>query len=210
MKLKNKIIVSLFAVGVILFCIIQFGVNPYYEKKRKVYAENQFDATTHDLNSILKYKSKYMGDAPNLAGLFRNLPLSSSEMKFQIIPEELTFKVIFTDSVVKAGKNNVSKRPYASLGLQDELDKAYVSDVHKSLIYNSIAAFALIDNLEKIVYNFSDAIYTVARKDMADFLHTEPVLLLDDGKWKTEVQDKLKDSEFVDRCMQQVFSQSLS
>ena len=52
MNKKNKMIIGLLAIAVILFCIIQFGIIPADQEKQVEYAKNQTDALTHDITSI--------------------------------------------------------------------------------------------------------------------------------------------------------------
>ena len=77
MNKKNKIILGLLSVAIILFSTIQFWIIPTEEAKQADYARNQTDALTHDISAIEDYRFPYVGNASNIGGLFENLPLNN-------------------------------------------------------------------------------------------------------------------------------------
>jgi hypothetical protein len=178
MKIRDKIIVSLAVIGIVLFGIVQGVVIPKDNQKKAEYLAEQQNPTTHDLDSILNFKTKYMGDASNIVNLFNKLPLSNNSMSFELFPGELTAEMKYKDSI-----ENINE------------DK-----VNKALIYNSTAAFALIDNLEAINYNFTDRDYKVLRSDVEKWYGEDLSGLLNSDAWKSKVQDKLVDNEYVNNC----------
>lgn len=99
MNRKNTIIISLLAIAVILFCIIQFGIIPANRAQQAEYAHKQTDALTHDIASIEEYKSPYVGDADNIRNLFHSLPLDNVPMKFEIDSETRALTVDYLDTV---------------------------------------------------------------------------------------------------------------
>lgn len=179
MKAKNRAIICLAAAGIIIFSIVHGVIIPDNNKKRKQYAVEQQNPITHDLKSILKYKSKYMGDASNISNLFHTLPLSNEKMYFRLLPDKLTVEVNYEDVSVKINENSIKI----------------------TLIYNSTAAFALVDNLQQITYNFKDSTYKVMRSDVEKWYGYKLSNLLNCDEWKMRVQNKLKDSKYVGDCM---------
>jgi hypothetical protein len=178
MKTRNKIIVSLAVIGIVLFGIVEGVVIPKNNQKKAEYLAEQQNPTTHDLNSILKFKTKYMGDASNIVNLFNKLPLNNTSMSFELFPGKLTAEIKYKDSI-----ENINE------------DK-----VNKALIYNSTAAFALISNLEAINYNFTDRDYKVLRSDIEKWYGEDLSGMLNSEEWKNKVQNKLQDSEYVINC----------
>ena len=71
--------------------------------------------------------------------------------------------------------------------------------VQRDLIYNTVAAMAVIDNLSGITYNFSGDTYSFKRTQIEDVFGTPLSNLLEQEKWSKEVQDKLKDMDFVEQ-----------
>ena len=53
MKKRNKLIITLFTFGVILFTIVQFIIVPKQKADKERYLSNQLEATTQDLNYII-------------------------------------------------------------------------------------------------------------------------------------------------------------
>ncbi|PRR84363.1 DUF4825 domain-containing protein [Clostridium vincentii] len=175
MKIRNKIILCLAIIGIVLYAIVQGVVIPEDNHKKAEYIENQKNPITHDLDSIMKYKSKYMGDNSNITNLFYNLPLNNISNTFELFPDKLTVEVNYKESV-----ENIDK---------DELEN--------SLIYNTIASFALIDNLEKINYNFTNSTYKFLRSDIEKMVGEDLSGLLTRDKWKIKVQDRIENGEYM-------------
>ncbi len=182
MKTRNKIIVFLAIIGIILVGLVQGVIIPKYNHRTNHYIAEQQNPITHDLNSILKYKNKYMGNSSNITNLFYNLPLNNIPMSFQLFPDKLAVEVNYKDNI---GNVNESK-------------------VNKALIYNSTAAFALIENLQVITYNFTGSKYKVLRSDVEKWYDTDLALLLKKDAWKNKVQRKLQDNGYVDNCIKSV------
>lgn len=175
MKNRNRIIIGLLVVGVTLFIAIQFIIIPHNNSERNKYLAAQQEATTHDLSSILKYKNKYMGNASNVANLFYHLPLSNVGMNFELFSDNLEIEVNYKDTVWNIGEEKVKS----------------------SLLYNSTAAFALIDNLKVIDYNFSRVSYQVKRADI-ESLYSDFSNILEKENWSNYVQSKMNNLQYVD------------
>jgi hypothetical protein len=182
MKNRNTWIVGLFVLGIALFAIVRFFVIPHRQAERQKYLTAQQEPATHDLGAVLKYKSKYMGNASNDANLFYNLPLSNTGMDFQLFPEKLALEVNYKDTVWNVGEEKVKR----------------------SLLYNSTTAFALIDNLQEIDYNFPGVSYRVKRTDI-EALYPNFTDILQTDQWKTSVQMKMDDTRYVDETFRKVF-----
>ncbi|MEG1267966.1 MAG: DUF4825 domain-containing protein [Oscillospiraceae bacterium] len=177
MSKKNKIIIGLVALATVLFCIIRFGIIPANQNKQAEYAKNQFDSLTHDIASIIKFKSAYIGDASNVGNLFYALPLSNISTKFEIDSKECTLTVNYSDTVWNIGEEKV----------------------HRDLVYNSVAAMALIDNLTAVTYNFSGDSFSFDRKQMETVFGSPLSDLLDKDVWKKKVQSQIGSDDFVEQ-----------
>lgn len=153
-------------IGLIGYGVIQGILLPQQELKQQRYEAAQHDPATHDLASILPYKSKYMGDASNIGNLFQHLPLAEVQATFElqsdVLLAQINYKVESTS-----------------------LDPAFLE---KSLFYNSVAAFALIDNLETLVYHFEDVDYRAERVDVEQMYGANLSDLLSADQWKDKVQ----------------------
>lgn len=78
-----------------------------------------------------------------------------------------------------------------------------------ALIYNSTAAFALIDNLQIIDYNFSGASYQVKRADI-ESLYSNFSNILEQDNWSNYVQSKMDDHQYVEAVFQRVIKTKYS
>jgi len=180
MKTKNRIIIALLIIGTISFSLVQFVVVPHNIAKEKAYQTAQLDPTTHDLSRILRYSNRYMGNSSNLINLFYNLPLAEYGARFQLFPKTLALEVNYQTDAKSIGEEKV----------------------HKALLYNAVTAFSLIKNLEKITYTFGDSSYDVTRANIESVFGKNLPSLLEKDAWKTNVQDKLKNRNFMRNCME--------
>lgn len=183
MKARNNIIIGLALIGIIFFGVVQGIIIPQKNQKEQQYIINQQEPTTHDFDSVLKYKHEYMGNAGNLMNLFYSLPLNNLERTYQLYPDTLTAEINFKDKLT----NNVENKGY------------------KALIYNASAAFSLIDNLEIIYFNFEDVSYKVTKKDIEKWYGRDAATLAEKDIWKQNVQSKLNDEQYVLKCIHSVF-----
>lgn len=185
MNSKNKMIIALLLIGITLSIIVQFVIVPRNNEKKQKYIADQLEPTTHDLESILEFKNPYIGDSSNVINLFYNLPLADRGVKFEIKSKDYALIVNYLDTVWNIGREKVDK----------------------ALIYNSVAAFALIGNLELIAYNFSGDAYYVTRIDIELIFGKDLASLLTKEKWQSTVQDRLQDANFIQDCMQEAIHQ---
>lgn len=174
MNNKNKIIICLCVIAVMLFSTIQFWILPTIQAKQTDYARNQTDALTHDILAVEKYRTPYVGNANNVCGLFEVLPLNHIPKKFEIDSENCTLTVNYLDTVWNIGNEKVQR----------------------DLIYNSAAAMAAIDNLSEIVYNFTDNSFCFTRTELEAVFSTPLSHLLEQENWSSEVQDRISSQEF--------------
>ena len=175
MNRKNKLIIGLLAVAVVLYCFIQFCILPLNQAKKEDYMRSQTDALTHDISAVENYRTPYIGNASNVAGLFENLPLNNISRKFEINSDDCALTVNYLDTIWNIGEQKVQR----------------------DLIYNSVAAMAAIDNLSEITYNFSGDTYSFKRTEIEATFGTSLSNLLEEDTWGKAVQKKLNDADFV-------------
>ena len=144
-----------------------------------------FNRNKSGIDNILQYKNKYIGDNSNTGNLINNLPLSEYGYVFEI------------DS------NNLG------LTIDYHITDWYINDslyLQKSLIYNSVSIFALIENVEYIEYNFSGISYKITRQTVeTNYPNFSKIVLngkIDKQKFNQCVENKMNDSEFVEQLSQ--------
>ncbi|NQF15138.1 DUF4825 domain-containing protein [Brevibacillus sp. HB1.3] len=182
--LRNKIILALVLIGVVLFMAIQIIIIPKNEAQSEQYQLAQQSPLTHDLESILPYKNKYMGATSNLV-MFNHLPLSDRKRTFQLRPEKFTIEIHYEDKTTD---------------IEAKLFK-------QAMLYNTVSAFALVDNLQTIEYRFSDTTIVATRVAMQGLFGENLASLLTKEKWRKSVQDKLRDDQFVEEGMKQLIKE---
>jgi len=165
--------------------------NEYYiiDNKKEYTLEtvplSPFNHEKSGIDSIEKYKSDYIGDNVNTGMLISHLPLCEYGYVFEIDSKKngLTINYHSTDWYMN--------------------DRLYLE---KSLIYNSVSIFALIDNVQYIQYHFSGSSYTITRDDLENNYPNYQKLFdkkeLNKDNFNQYVEEKMNDSSFV----QSVFS----
>ncbi len=174
MKIKNILIVVLLIAGVSLYGYFRLVVIPQNNEKHKNYILMQQNPETHDFESVMKYKHLYMGNASNLSNLFNNLPLKEIDKTFQLFPENLTAQIEYKEISSNIDNNHLLK----------------------SLIYNSLSAYILINNLEKLIFVFEDTTYITKKNVFKNFFGDFSELLKIDI-WKNNFQEPLKNDDYV-------------
>lgn len=181
MNKKNILIAVLAAVGIVCMVLFEGFVKPEFETKQKQYNDiKQNDALTHDFGSVLKYKNFYMGDSSNIINLTYNLPLKNVAKTFNLYPEKLMLEINNKDTVSDIGETKLKQ----------------------ALVYNSTAYFVLIDNLKIVKFNFVGVSYTIKRGQVEYWYGVNSLRTLQEvNKWKSDVQKKLYDEDYVDNFM---------
>lgn len=139
-----------------------------------------FNQDISAIENLLQYQSKYIGNNSNTGHLIGALPLSEYGYVFEIDSENcgLTIDYHFTDWY--------------------DNDDLYIE---RALIYNSVSAFALIDNLENITFNFSGSSYSITREIIEENYPNYNNIYIDGAidteRFNQHVGQKMNDSVFV-------------
>lgn len=147
-----------------------------------------FNRDKSGIDNISKYQNKYIGNNSNVGNLINNLPLSEYGYVFEI------------DS------NNLG------LTIDYHITDWYINDdlyMQKSLIYNSVSIFSLIENVEYIEFNFSGSSYKITRKAIEDNYPNYSEIVQNENinkeKFNQYVENKMNDNEFVEAICQKIF-----
>lgn len=165
---KRKLTLIIFVVIVVpLFIWIQFFEVP---SKVKLGEEKmQQDPETHNFENVVNYESAYMGDASNTNALFNALPLNEKKGTIAMDPDTFLLVVNYDFNTVEHEK-----------------------EVEQAVLYNTTAAYALIENLQIIEMRFLDKSYTVTRENVEIWFGTTLFDLKDPEVFKERVQDRFK------------------
>lgn len=168
--------------------------NEYYvvdtksEYQEDTVPKSPFNRKRSGIENIIKYQNKYIGNNSNVGNLLNNLPLAEYGYVFEIDSNKLGLVVNYhiTDWYRK--------------------EDLYIQ---KSLIYNSVSIFGLIENVEYITYNFTGSSYTITRKTLKDkFPHYFDIVKdnkIQKDKFNEVVEAKMNDDEWVERMYQELF-----
>lgn len=175
MNKTGKWIIILLGLGVTLFVFVQFYMIPKQNAANEKYILQQRRPLTHDFEYIIEYKHPYMGDASNISNLFNHLPLNEVKKDFELDSDHFAIIVNYHQKVTQL-------------------------DLHifqQSILYNSIAAFALIGNLEKIEYRFEDKSFVVQKQNVTKRYGDLSQLIKNKEAWNEKVRNPLKDEKYV-------------
>jgi len=167
--------------------------NEYYIiDTKKEYTERNIPITPFNrdksgIENIIQYKNQYIGNNSNDSHLIDNLPLAEYGYVFEIDSENL------------------------GLTIDYHVTDWYVNEnyyLEKSLLYNSVSIFALIDNVEQITFNFSGNTYTVGRKQINE-LYPNFKDIVDNGinqnNFNKYLESKMNDNNFVEDTFKKIF-----
>lgn len=159
----------------------------YFEvdfSREKEMCTNPFDPNKSEISRLLKYKNKYLGNNTNTGNLYYSLPLSQYGFDFELDSTNLGIIINYSNSEFYINEDN-----------KDELF------IKKSLIYNAISTFILIDNTEYITYNFSGTSYNINKKDVISKYDSFDKLIvnnkINENSFNKYVTNKIKDNNFV-------------
>lgn len=149
-----------------------------------------FNRDKSGIDNISKYQNKYIGNNSNIGNLINNLPLSEYGYVFEI------------DS------NNLG------LTIDYHITDWYINDdlyMQKSLIYNSVSIFSLIENVEYIEFNFSGSSYKITRKAIEDNYPNYSEIVQNENinkeKFNQYLENKMNDNEFVEAICKKIFEE---
>ena len=147
-----------------------------------------FNRSKSGIDNIIKYKNKYVGNNSNDGNLISSLPLSEYGYVFEIDNDNL------------------------GLIIDYHITDWYINEnyyLEKSIVYNSVSIFALIDNVNYIKYNFSGRTYEINRESVENnFPHYQDIVKDDVNKenFNKYLEKKISDIDFIDMCFNKFLS----
>ena len=147
-----------------------------------------FDRDESGIDNIIRYQSKYVGDNSNDSHLINNLPLSEYGYTFEIDSKNLglTINYHITDWYIK--------------------DNLYLQ---KSLIYNSVSIFVLIENAEYIEFNFTGNSHKVTRDTVKNnypgYYKIVNNNVINKDEFNDKLESKINDNEFIENTFKIIF-----
>lgn len=146
-----------------------------------------FDRDRAGIDNIIKYRSKNI-DTDNIKGLLNCLPLFNYIDSFKI--DKLTKELIIDYKKVI------------------DIDPFYIE---KSLVYNSVSIFSLIENLDYITYNIMGQSLRISREDLVEvyssfiYIHTN----IDSKKYYSKYFNMFLESDMNNETLASYYFKSL-
>jgi len=138
-----------------------------------------FNRSKSGIDNLIKYQNKYVGNNSNTGNLINNLPLAEYGYSFEIDSDG------------------------CGLIINYHMTYWYIKNsyyLEKSLFYNTVSLFALIENLEYIDYNFSGKSYRITKdyflSNYDDFKYISNNNEINKGNFNLYLEDKVNDEEF--------------
>lgn len=147
-----------------------------------------FNRDKTGIDNIIKYKNNYIGNNSNTGNLISSLPLSEYGYTFEIDSGRLGLEINY------------------------HITDWYINEnlyLEKSLIYNSVSIFALIDNIKYINYNFSGKSYRVSKDKIKEYYPNYDKIVnsgLDKANFNKYLEDKINDNDFIDSIFNKIYS----
>lgn len=167
--------------------------NEYYIiDTKKIYTEDTVPITPFNryksgIDNIIKYKNNYVGNNSNTGNLINNLPLSEYGYVFEIASVNLELIVDYYITDWYTNENHY---------------------LEKSLLYNSVSIFSLIDNVEELTFNFSGKSYKVNRKQIEELYPNYDDIVsneINKNNFNKYLENKMNDNDFVKNIFNKIF-----
>lgn len=168
--------------------------NEYYIiDTKRAYTEDTLPITPFNrdksgIDNIIKYKNKYVGNNSNDGNLISNLPLSEYGFVFEIDLENL------------------------GLIIDYHITDWYINNdyyLEKSLLYNTVSIFSLIDNVNEITFNFSGKAYKVNRSQAEKLYPNYDDIVgsnINKDNFNKYLENKMNDDKLVASTFEKIFS----
>lgn len=147
-----------------------------------------FNREKAGIDNIIKYKNEYVGNNSNDGNLISSLPLSEYGYVFEIDSTNLVLTIDY------------------------QVTDWYINNNHyleKSLLYNSVSLFSLIDNVQSVKFNFSGKTYGVTRSKIEELYPNYKGVVTNGTLYKDNfnkyVEEKMNDDEFVLEIFTKIF-----
>ena len=147
-----------------------------------------FNREKAGIDNIIKYKNEYVGNNSNDGNLISSLPLSEYGYVFEIDSTNLVLTIDY------------------------QVTDWYINNNHyleKSLLYNSVSLFSLIDNVQSVKFNFSGKTYGVTRSKIEELYPNYKDVVangtVDKNNFNKYVEEKMNNDEFVLEIFTKIF-----
>lgn len=167
--------------------------NEYYivdqkeEFTKNTIPTSEFNRVKSGIDKIINYRDQYVGNNSNDGNLISHLPLSEYGYTFEIDSKNFGLTINYKTDW------NINEELY----------------MKKSLLYNSVSIFGLIQNVQYVKFNFGETNYTVDRQKLEETYPNYGEVVKDKvinkDNFNKYVEDMMKDDEFVVNTFNSIF-----
>lgn len=147
-----------------------------------------FNREKAGIDNIIKYKNEYVGNNSNDGNLINSLPLAEYGCVFEIDSENLGLTIDYQVTDWYINNNNY---------------------LEKSILYNAVSIFSLIDNVQTVKFNFSGNNYLVTREKIEKLYPNYKDIVtndtIDKDNFNKLVEEKMNDDDFVLENFNKIF-----
>lgn len=146
-----------------------------------------FNRVKSGIDKIINYSNKYVGNNSNDGNLISHLPLSEYGYTFEIDSKNFGLTINYKTDI-------------------NSIDELYLK---KSLIYNSVSIFALIQNVEYLKFNFGETSYNIDRQKIKEtYPNYQEIVKENDinkDNFNKYLEEMMKDDKFVVKTFNIIF-----
>ena len=146
-----------------------------------------FNRKKAGINNIIKYQTESINNKENLENLINCLPLSEYGYDIKIDSKNLKITINYHNTNWYINENYY---------------------LEKSLIYNSISIFALIDDIEYIQVNFNNNSYHTTRKEIQEIFPNFKYIKKDKvskANFNKHLENEMNNNEFIKFYFKEIF-----
>lgn len=172
--MKKKSLIFIFYIVLIVVAFFSCTILNQKNIENQIDLSLQNEVETHDFSQLIRFKTSKLSCSAGVSDIYDNLPLLDIKKKYSLNNKNGTIKIDFLDTTYSIDNDRIKT----------------------SIVYDSFAIFALVNNIETITYNFKDASYNLKRKDFSNYYDFSSKINID--AWNKNVRNKVLDISFVD------------
>ena len=206
MKNYRLPMILLLIVGLLFWT--KFSLIPQQQAAAEAYAIAKLSPFTNSMEDLTPYRNAHMGNQNNTSKLFKALPLAGVEKVFWYHTQYYSVHIDYMPKVAEVGATNMMQRlgetEFARLSVSKDFPLLCEQEVYTDLVYNSAVAFALLDDLQMMIYSFADQDFAIDRSVLSESTGWNWQQLFTTEAW-IEMTDDLADQVFVDNIIDYAF-----
>ncbi len=205
---RKSIWIWLLLLAILVSCWFEFGYLPRKEAADAAYAIAKLSPFTADRQALSCFANEHMGVQPNATGLFDQLPLAGAERAFWFHSSHYSIHIDFMKGTRVCAAQNLRLRldeeAYNTLQSSPDFAAACTTELCQALVFDSAVAFALLDDLDMMIYSFGDHDYAIGRAALGQYTGWSFASLLEEKSWQ-QMQEQLAEPGWAEQIVAEDF-----